>query len=453
MKTNRLFTGIVLLFLQSWTGFPAQAQSEEKIIPDQWHRYDTDAELRADLTKAGGEYDMYDFNLPELTAAPKGYRPVYISHFGRHGSRYALGDEIYEDLLDILRKGAKKGILTGKGKDLLIRYEKIYPKVAHRGGELTFKGQTQHRLIAQKMYEDFPEVFKGETHAEAISTHSQRVIMSMAAFINELDELDKDFTFTMDEGLVYYPVLHPNSSHNPWVIRSKGKSEEAKMVARQFQEEKLDLNAFGAKFFTDTKFLDKEYGLYKFMLDVRTFVVDLPSLDFEPEDRFEDLITEEELINFWEVWNFNGYTTMGLSPLSDKKNCRNFGPVLRNIFEQAEQDLENEEIQLRLRFTHDVAILPLLSFMGINSFGAEVFSPEEVKNYWRCFDVPMASNIQFIFYLHKKNKEVLVKILLNGRETSLPINEYCPGFYSWKEMKSFYSPLMDQADEFLNDYK
>ena len=396
---------------------------------------------------------MYEFNLPELTRAPKGYRPVYISHFGRQGARYALGTAVYEDLHQILAKGLEKGKLTEKGIEFKTRYDKFYPSVAHRGGELTFKGQEQHRMIARMMYENFPEVFKGKTVADAISTDSHRVIMSMAAFTNELDRLDKDFEFKSDAGKVYFPSIKPGDRTSPEYIKSKPRSEAANRTSKEMQEKKLDLRGFASRFFNDPDYLEENYGLYKFMMDVRTMIVDLPSLDQEPEDRFEDIMTPEEFINFWEVWNYNGYLSMGRSPLTDNLRCLCMTSALRTIMDEAEQDLKDGKVQLRLRFTHDVALLPLLSFMGVNSFGARISEPEAVKDYWRCYDVPMASNLQLIFYKNRKTEDILVKVLLNGKEASLPIKPEIGTFYSWKDMEAYYYPIMDEADRFLKNYQ
>ncbi|MBO7371453.1 MAG: histidine-type phosphatase, partial [Bacteroidales bacterium] len=46
-------------------------------------------EVKADRLKAAGMEGAYRFENYSLTPAPKGYRPFYISHYGRHGSRYA----------------------------------------------------------------------------------------------------------------------------------------------------------------------------------------------------------------------------------------------------------------------------------------------------------------------------------------------------------------------------
>ncbi|MBR3726803.1 MAG: histidine-type phosphatase, partial [Prevotella sp.] len=43
--------------------------------------------------------NYYAYPGPEqhkLTPAPKGYEPYYISHYGRHGSRYLIGKNDYD---------------------------------------------------------------------------------------------------------------------------------------------------------------------------------------------------------------------------------------------------------------------------------------------------------------------------------------------------------------------
>ena len=38
---------------------------------------------------AAGNYSIYpDSLIPPQTPAPEGYQPFYLSHYGRHGSRY-----------------------------------------------------------------------------------------------------------------------------------------------------------------------------------------------------------------------------------------------------------------------------------------------------------------------------------------------------------------------------
>lgn len=65
--------------------------------------------IREDYDRAGVNTHPYEFRTMSVTQAPKGYEPVYISHYGRHGSRtdWGLGNYIY--VIEILEKQRKKG--------------------------------------------------------------------------------------------------------------------------------------------------------------------------------------------------------------------------------------------------------------------------------------------------------------------------------------------------------
>ena len=43
--------------------------------------------LQEDRTRAGNNLNSYEFFPIRDTPAPAGYKPVYVSHYGRHGSR------------------------------------------------------------------------------------------------------------------------------------------------------------------------------------------------------------------------------------------------------------------------------------------------------------------------------------------------------------------------------
>ena len=52
---------------------------------------------------------------------------------------------------------------------------------------------------------------------------------------------------------------------------------------------------------------------------------------------------------------------------------------------------------------------------------------------------PMAANIQFIFYRkNDKDKDVLVKVLLNEDEATLPIASDMAPLYHWKDVREYY---------------
>ena len=134
--------------------------------------------ISQDPDKAAGSFYVYDYkDAPALTPSPEGYKPFYISHFGRHGARYCTSE--YDALHGWLTKAAEAGCLTEEGRALYSRFEKYYQKVRYCRGNLTGIGKDQHRSIGMHMYQRFPQVFDGPTHVEAVSTESPRVIMSM----------------------------------------------------------------------------------------------------------------------------------------------------------------------------------------------------------------------------------------------------------------------------------
>jgi hypothetical protein len=50
----------------------------------------------------------------------------------------------------------------------------------------------------------------------------------------------------------------------------------------------------------------------------------------------------------------------------------------------------------------------------------------------------MGSNLQFIFYRSSpKDKDVLVKVLLNEQEATLPIATDCAPYYHWADVRSY----------------
>ena len=73
-------------------------------------------ELKTDPRKAYGTDYPYQFANPQLTKAPKGYKPFYISHYGRHGSRYYWNAMLYQELANLLKVAHERGQLTKEGE-------------------------------------------------------------------------------------------------------------------------------------------------------------------------------------------------------------------------------------------------------------------------------------------------------------------------------------------------
>lgn len=136
-------------------------------------------DFKRDITLSGSNYVAYRGPQKQLTAAPKGYKPFYLSHYGRHGSRYMIGKKAYDVPYFSLLKAKQEGKLTAKGEETLAKVKMIREEAKGRDGELTPLGALQHQGITRRMMERFPEIFAGNTNIEARSTLVIRCILSM----------------------------------------------------------------------------------------------------------------------------------------------------------------------------------------------------------------------------------------------------------------------------------
>ena len=81
--------------------------------------------LCEDNTRAGNNTNSYEFHTIKETPAPKGYKPFYVSHFSRHGSRSNWGGSSYELVIEKLTEAKAQGILTAGGDSLLSEAKRV----------------------------------------------------------------------------------------------------------------------------------------------------------------------------------------------------------------------------------------------------------------------------------------------------------------------------------------
>ena len=107
-------------------------------------------EIKADRNLAASNYLAYPGPKQKLTKAPEGYTPYYISHYGRHGSRYLINPAQYSDAVNILAKADSLDKLSPRGHDVLDKVRMLSAEAQGRLGELTPLGAEQHRGIAHR---------------------------------------------------------------------------------------------------------------------------------------------------------------------------------------------------------------------------------------------------------------------------------------------------------------
>ena len=117
-------------------------------------------EFKKNPSLAGSQSVVYTVPTCKYAAAPKGYTPFYLSHYGRHGSRYHNGD-IYKYTYNLMKKADEEGELSTFGKEVYSKVRLLYNEANGREGDLTSIGAQQHKGIAARMYNNFPEILAG----------------------------------------------------------------------------------------------------------------------------------------------------------------------------------------------------------------------------------------------------------------------------------------------------
>ena len=418
MKNLRIKT---LAFILATCGLGVSAQT-------------TFEEISADLNKAGGVYLAYPKVEAKQTPAPKGYKPFYVSHYGRHGSRYLLGDRDYLWIIQLMQKADSVNGLTPLGKDVLNRLTLVWQEVQGRAGDLTPLGVRQHQGIAERMTKNFPEVFRGKRSVSARSTVVYRCAMSMAAFGDRLKGLNPqlDISYEMSEKYMSYLNYHTDRS-NAFTHGEKGPWVEE---YRKFEEQQVKPDRLVNTLFSNADFIRCEVNPNNLMWGLYWIAVDMQ--DIETPVSFYDIFTAREMFDLWQCVNYRFYIG-NANPLASKGIVMaNAKSLVENIIESADAAIKDHSIAATLRFGHDGNVIPLLALLQIENFDVAVAGPSEVYKYWCDFKAtPMASNVQIVFFENKKG-DVLVKFLHNEKEVHIPVKTDNWPYYHWNEVRDYY---------------
>lgn len=391
-------------------------------------------EISADLNKAGGVYLAYPTVETKQTPAPKGYKPFYVSHYGRHGSRYLLSDRDYQWIIQLMEKAETVNGLTPLGHDVLKRLNMVWEEAQGRAGDLTPLGVRQHQGIAERMSKNFPEVFRGKRHVSARSTVVYRCAMSMVAFGDRLKQLNPqlDMSYEMSEKYMSYLNYHSARS-NAFTHGKKGPWVEE---YRKFEEAQVHPDRLVSTLFSNADFIRCEVNPSELMWGLYWIAVDMQ--DMETPVSFFDLFTAKEMFDLWQCVNYRFYMGNANPLASNGIVMANAKSLVENILESADAAIKDRSIAATLRFGHDGNVIPLLALLQIENFDVAVAGPAEVYKHWCDFKAtPMASNVQIVFFENKAG-DILVKFMHNEKEVHVPVKTDQWPFYHWNDVKEYY---------------
>lgn len=393
-------------------------------------------EIEADWNKAGGIYSLYEEPKAVPAPAPKGYKPFYISHFGRHGARHNSADPAF--LLNLLDRAAADGKLTPLGEDVRARYTALYPQLKLREGDLTAVGTAQLEGIARRMMTLYPRVFRKGRTVQAVSSTSPRCLLSMAAFLQGLRSSGWKGEISLDTGNAWMRTVAPHRKTNELYVQQRGRMRTEDRAAWEADVQRLrdeiDEKAFLSRLFTDEEWVRTQGDPQAFMKGFYSLAVSLPCTGL-PED-FYDLFTPEELYREWAVENLRFYGYFGPSKYFGGTSWSIAAPALEKIISEADEDLRTGTTAARLRFGHDVGLMCLYSLLDLEGWRTVADDPHEVADVWRCYRVPMAANLQWIFYRNAAG-DILVRLRVNEQDATLPVEPAAKGiFYRWEDLRA-----------------
>uniref|UniRef100_UPI004025B401 GH92 family glycosyl hydrolase n=1 Tax=Prevotella sp. TaxID=59823 RepID=UPI004025B401 len=398
----------------------------------------------------GGVYYAYPApKKPVSVKAPEGYTPFYISHYGRHGSRWLPSDSRY---IWVNQHFDDESNLTPLGKKVKGWLTQVWENAKGNGGKLTKLGEKQHRGIADRMAHNFPQIFAKGNHVQARSSVVDRCAKSMLAFTDELRQLQP--SLDMD--------VKTDSADMAWIAYT---SPEVKALEnRTHIVAKVSPDRFLHQLFKDITKVDDPIKLMSEIHTIASSIQDV-GLNFKSYPRqievgLYGLFTDEEFKAFYDANNLRMTICNGEYPTNERIPARSAISLWENVEAEADKALASDRPSATLRFGHDTSLYRLYSLMNMFFARPDACCDTDAKmaSYKKESDamdvvVPMAANLQLVFYKKKQwdraypESNVLVRILCNERNVGeLNLNAYiynddiedmAGNYYTWASLKNY----------------
>ena len=330
--------------------------------------------------------------------------------------------------------------------------EIIRAEADQRAGDLTQKGMQQHRDIARRMVENYPELFTNDKIIMARSTTSHRVLVSEYSALMQILRMRPKIKFDYD-----------SSNHDePWMYtEDKGVSahkRKASAAVSEFNQRHTHPERLMKALFKDPEYIktnggrDQSNSLYTSLYDLASYVQ-----GSDPGVDLNDVFTYDEWYDLFLMNNMRWYSQGGYTPLTDNVVPYGHCATLQNFIDFADEALAGNGVSVMLRYGHEVTLMSYFCLLDLNGSGYSTDDLETVADHWAAYNLAyMGGNVQWVFFRDKKGS-VIVKFLLNEQEATLPESvpfykdakgkEQRP-YYRWEDVKKFYLDKIAYWEDF-----
>lgn len=395
--------------------------------------YDVLDKVAADRRLQCGCECPYIFAEHARTSAPKGYKAFYLSHYGRHGSRYPWSKKMLDRIGTALKNADSLGCLTPRGKQFQDDFKQFIATADLNLGDLLPLGWEQHEKIAGNIYTEFKDVFRSNGNVNAMSSVTGRAIASMGAFCTGLQKMDR--RLEISGRALHTDMSFTNPRYAPESIRpAEGEHlpHAGKEGGHDFFARMLDADEVLSVLFSDTAFIGSRRDRQDLLSQIYSLYQNYWAYHDKPF--MEDLFTDEQKVKLWEVNNNYAYGMV--------RNPSMARELARDIVSRADSAVAGNGPAMDARFGHDTVVGYLSGLMDINDVVHPLDRADDVKYWFQDFNIPKAATLVFVFYRSRKSDTVLFKLLYNGKEATLPhLHPVSGPYYDFAELKSWAEAL------------
>lgn len=407
-----------------------------------------------------GTKTLYSPQQLTYSQPPKGYRPVFINHVGRHGARHLTKDPGASLAFTMLMKAESIDALSVHGvklKKMILLLQSIEIPGLKSISQI---GSSELYGIAERMSKNNRYIFdQPSLNISVAVTKEIRTSQSAAAFLKGFHNDSATSAIpksTSDTSLRFYdlsPTYHEFENSGDW------KKQIGLLESEQAKSNDV-LSIFAVQFFKKSFKLTSEQKA-EFCRDIYGFAAIIPSLRYEiaqagigvAELDFESLFTCKNLSALHFLDEAEDFLLKG--PGSDTLGIqvKIAVPLLIDFIKTADEFCATTASALRLRFAHAETISPFASLTQVTPASIPV---HDIRNFYKSWNagrvIPLSANVQWIFYQRKQDTGYLVKFLLNEKEVRVKgLDTNLFPYYKWTDVRQFYMQLLKQMKVGLDD--
>jgi len=385
------------------------------------------------------------------TPPPQGYTPFFVNYVGRHGARYLTKASADVQVLQVLQAAEKHKGLTAEGVRIRIAAERLAAAGKGNYERITLLGAEEQEAIGERMLYNYTPVFKGRG-LTIVTTWKLRTQQSAEAFLRAFGTYTGGKQYeravdSLDTVLRFYDLSPEYLRYKKSSLLKKAEDSLDKDIRTARVAADVCGRVFTQAYITQvmqpvamaTAFTDDLYDLYCIAFsmggELRQQGYTSGTSDLGAAFSHEDLLWLDQrsgAADFLEKGP--GYDPSGIQVTIA-------APLLADFIRSSDKAVAGTGGDAVLRFTHAEAISPFAALLGIQGASSPAASIFGYQDQWRAESViPLSANIQWVFY--GDGKQVLVKVLLNEKEVSLPLKPLVWPYYRWEDVRAFYAGVL-----------